>query len=97
MDQVGRKRKAPSQLNNNKNASEEVIESGDAVMKDEQTRDSNDSCYSALCLLQDDCFRPGMTYSYDQNRKWLFLGGGFDVAKAQLSNTAKGKFLPISS
>ena len=92
MYQVGRKQKAPSQLNNNKNASEEVIESGDAVMKDEQTRHSNNSFYSALNLLQDDCFRPGMTYSYDQKRKWLFLGGGFDEAKSQLSTTAKGKF-----
>ena len=61
-------------------------------MKDEQTRHSNNSFFSELSLLQDDCFKPGMTSSYDQTRKWMFLGGGFDVAKAQLSTTAKGTF-----
>ena len=96
MDQVSRKRKVPSQLNDNKNISVEIIESGDTVMKDEQTRHSNTSFFSASSLLQDDCFRPGMTYSYDQNRKWLFLGGGFDVAKAELSTNAKSKFLPVN-
>ena len=65
-------------------------------MKDEQTRHSNNSFFYASSLLQDDCLRPGMTYSYDQKQKWLFLGGGFDVAKAQLSTTAKGKFLPMN-
>ena len=65
-------------------------------MKDEQTTHSNNSFFSASSLLQDDCFRPGMTSSYDQKRKWLFLGGGFDAAKTQLSTTAKGKFLPIN-
>ena len=86
MDQVG-----PTWINDNKSTSEEVIESGDAVVKHQQTRNSNNSLYSALSLVQNDCFRPGMTYSYDQKQKWLFLGGGFDVAKAQLSTTAKGK------
>ena len=95
MDQVSRKRKVPSQLNDNKNISVEIIESGDTVMKDEQTRHSNNCIFSASSLFQDDCFRSGMTYSYDQNRKWLFLGGGFDVEKAQLSTSAKSKCLPI--
>ena len=92
MDQISRKRKAPSQLNDNKNAYDEVTESGDTVMKDEQTRNSNKSFYSALSLLQDDCFRPGMTSSYDPKRNLLFLGGGFDVEKAQLSTSAKSTF-----
>ena len=91
LGQVSRKRKVPTWMNDNKNASEEVIESGDTVVKDGQTQNSNNTFYSASSLLQDDYFRPGMTYSYDQKRKWLFLGGGFDVAKAQLSTTAKGK------
>ena len=92
MDQISRKREVPSHLNDNNNASVEIVESGDTVMKDEQTRHSNNSFFSASSLLLDDCFRSGMTYSYDQNRKWLFLGGGFDVAKAELSTNAKSKF-----
>ena len=73
-----------------------LIESGDNVTKDEQTRHSNNTFFSASTFLQDDCLRPGMTYSYDQKRKWLFLGGGFDVTKAQLSTTASGKIYPIN-